>query len=123
MKEPSGILRDIAQMREMDARGEAFGDRGDVVVRAGAERARAQGQPVGDAVDGAEHEGDVVAAGDDARQAHQRARRVVGMDREAHAELFGGRDDLAQEAREVFAQDRRRHAAIAVQHARRPGMS
>ena len=55
-------------------------------------------------MDGIENEGDILRAGDDARQAHERARRIVGMDAHADPDLFRRRDHLVQEACEIFAQ-------------------
>ena len=77
--------------------------------------------PVGGRVDGAEDEGEIVGVRDDARQAHERTRRVVGMDRHADADLLGDRDHLAQEAGEVVAQTLARHLAVAVEHAPQAG--
>ena len=67
------------------------------------------------------YEVQVVLVGDDARQAEQRARRVVGVDAQADAGFLGGGDDLAQEASEVFAQAVGGDVGVTIQHAAQAG--
>ncbi len=59
----------------------------------------------------------MLGGGGDARQAEQRARRIVGMDGHAHAGLLGGRHDLLQEAGQVGLQARFIDIPVARQHA------
>ena len=66
-------------------------------------------------------EGEVVGVRDDARQAEDRTRRIVGVDRHPDADLLGDRNHLAQKSREVLAQARRVDVPVPLEHPAQPG--
>ena len=104
-----------AQMGKADPRREAFGHRGQIVFRAHAERAGAEADAVGLRGHGIEQRLIVFRRGCNARQAEQRPRRVVRMQRQRHAEGFGDRRHAREEFAEVLAQHRGIDAAILLQ--------
>ena len=95
-----------AQMRKTDPRCEAFGHRGQIVFRAHAERTGAEADAVGLRGHGIEQRLIVFRRGCNARQAEQRPRRVVRMQRQRHAEGFGDRRHACEELAEVLAEHR-----------------
>ena len=98
----------------MDARREGADHVDEVVVGARAVGADAEGEAVGRAVIGVEERRDIGRGRDDARQAEERDRRVVGMDGEADARFLGDRHDLVQEFAEALEELARTHAAVLV---------
>ena len=107
MNEPSGSFATLRRWANWILPREALGDGRHVVGGTGAERARAQGDAVRGELDRAEDEGEVVCVATRCAAGPERARRIVGMDAHADADLLRGRDHLAQEAGEVVAQSRR----------------
>ena len=90
---------------------------GEVVGGVGAEGAGAEGEAVRLVVEGTEDGGDVPCPGADARQAQQRAGRIVGVDGHADAGFDGGGHDGMEEGGEVGAELLGTGVAIAVEHA------
>ena len=104
-----------AQMRKRNARRETLGHRGQIVFRAHAERAGAEADAVGLRRHGVEQRLIVFRRGGDARQAEQRPRRVVRMQRQRHAERFGDRRHAREKFAEVLSQHLGIDAAILLQ--------
>ena len=110
-----GLAPDIAQMGEMDARPEFSHHRDEVVVGARPERAGAKRHAVGQGRNGGEQCAIVGGGRDDARQAEQRERRIVGMDRQPRPEFGGDRRDLADEGEEIGPQIGGREPGVGAQ--------
>lgn len=102
------------QMQEMHAPGETLEHGQEIIVRPHAIGAGAEGEPVRRALNPAEEPGRVLGHRDDARQAEQRARRVVGVDRKAHPFLLGDRHHRVEERTQAFAQALRADPVIAL---------
>lgn len=91
LKRAIGLRRDIAQMGEMDAVGKAPGDRGHVIRRIGAERARAEVRPFAGLSTAPRIEA-MSSAEDTIRGSPRMSRgRVVGVHAEPHPEILGRR--------------------------------
>ena len=88
----------------MHARAELARHGDEIVLRVRAERAGAEGDAAGGRRDGGEELAHVLGGRHDPRQAEDRERRIVGMDGEPRALLFGDFRDLAHEGDEVGAQ-------------------
>ena len=106
------LALDVAQMEEMHPVTEALHHAGQVVVRPGAERARAERDAVGGAVDRLHHRSIVGLGRHDPRQAEEREGRVVRMTAEPNADLLGNRHDRLEKGGEVGSQRRRRDGAV-----------
>ena len=110
-----GLARGVAQMREMHAWAEALRHGHQVVLGIGAIGTGTERDTVGRAGHGVEEFLRILRSGIDARQAEERKGRIVGMDRQPDAHLFGGLGDLAHEEEEMFAQAFRRDVAVLVE--------
>ena len=95
---------DVADVGEGDAVVEITNHLREVIVRIWAERAAAQGQTIAGAVHHFHDGFEVGVIFDDARQAEDGKRRIVGVDTHLDAGSFGSRDDRFKEIFEVFAQ-------------------
>ena len=98
-----GVL-DAPEVDGVDARTEAAGDAGEVVVEAGAEGAGAVAEAIGGGVDEREDRTQVGFGGDDAREPEDGERGIVGVDCEADAGGGGSGGDGGEEEPEMFAE-------------------
>lgn len=99
-------------MGGVDARCEFPNHLWQVIVSLRAERACAEAKSVLRAVRHLENRIDGARLGDDPRETEHRERRVVGMDRHPHADLFCHRDDGLEKSREIPPQSVRSHAVV-----------
>ena len=90
-------------MREVNAIRVTVGNLHHIVFGTGAKRTGTQGQTIGLRWHGLEQPVDILCRRDDARQAQNIAWRIVGMDAQAHAKLFGKRHHGTQECLTVAA--------------------
>jgi len=102
----------VAAMRKVDAGAQSPHHRGEIVLGEGAERASAERHTVGGAVDELRESLEVFAAADDARQPEDGPRRIVGVDRHAHAGFLGDGDDALEEVGETLPQPLRVHLSV-----------
>ncbi len=104
-------------MRKPDARSETAGDGGHVIRCICAQRARTQREAIRGGVHHSEDLCDIGFSRDNARQAEDRARRIIRVDAETHAELLGRGHNGFQEAADIRAQLGGADALVAVEHA------
>ena len=102
----------VAHVREVDAALERADDLGQVVLAAGAQRAGAQGHAVVRVVHHLQHAVQVLAAGDDARQAEHAPGRVVRMNGHIDVVLVAHGHDGLEEVLEVGEQRFVVHALV-----------
>ena len=95
---------DVADVGEGNAVVEITNHLREIVVRIRAERAAAQGQAIAGAVYHLYDSFEVGVIFDDARQAEDGKRRIVGVDAHLDTGSLSGRDDRFEEIFEVFAQ-------------------
>ena len=92
-----GNASDLAKMREMNARRE-FADHGEqIIVGARSIRADAKGEAIRGRVGSGKDRSRIIRGGNHSRNAKKRLRRIVGMNRQAHAQLFRDRRDFPEE--------------------------
>ncbi len=110
-----GLATRAAQVDEVDAIGELARHGRQIVVGAHAIGAGAEREAVGGTLDLGQEPAAVLGRADDARQAEQRARRVVRVDAETHARLLGCRRHGANESRIVRPQPLAAEVAVALE--------
>ena len=106
MKLPLARDAHVPAVREVNAveRSDSACHGGHVVLGQRAERAGAERHAIRPMVDEPHQPDEVALAADDARQAKNGPRGIIGMDRELHARLCRDRHDALEEVREMLPQ-------------------